>query len=424
MPTSSSDIIRILNDRIDNPLYNTSYPISPLDWLKYSTDGPLSFDMDKPIAFYIHIPFCKRLCAFCEYSRMLLPSHELQSRYLRILRNDIAGFMRENANLQLYGFDIGGGTPTALDDQSFEYLLQIYREVIEQVKPTSDYQPSIESTFESLTSQKAKLIADSGIYRISLGVQSSNKSVLLPLNRRTEEPDSMHQVIDSAHNAGIRKINLDLMYGFPNQSLESIKQDIRTIQSLRPEQVTIYELRTNQLKTSYQVNNKLSYDQYCTLFDHLTAMGYYSNFGQNTFSIDSSDKGLSSYLQHRMFDGWQYKGFGLSAQSMSRAGVSYNIGKGSIHTDLILEAPTYESFKHYALPAEEVFAKYVAISGYSGGFSLETARNLYGNDFDCNFGNIISALEDEEFIIINQNRLQITRKGYRNYGAILSMFYT
>lgn len=376
------------------------------------------------MAFYLHIPFCKRLCTFCEYSRTILPSAELQTKYLKTLRNDIADFIRENASLSLYGFDIGGGTPTALDNSPFEDLLDIYSQVTGKINPTSEYEPSIEGTFDTITPYKAKLIADSGIHRLSLGVQSSSKSVLAPLNRRNEGISSMRRTIDLAHNAGIRKINLDLMYGLPRQSLESIKDDIRIIKHLRPEQVTVYELRTNQLPIAYKVNAQLNYDRYCILFDQLTGMGYSGLFGQNTFSLDPVDKGLSSYLRHRMFNGWQYKGFGLSAQSMSNAGLSYNICKGVINLDQISEAPTYESANHYALPREEIFAKYVAISGYSGGISLKSSRRIYGSDFDTEFGKILSALEKEGMGTILDDRLQMTRKGYRYYGAILSMFYT
>lgn len=424
MTISSSDAIRILRERIDDSRYNTSYPLSPSDWYKYNTIGRLPFDSDEPMAFYLHIPFCKRLCSFCEYSRTILPSAELQTKYLKTLRKDITDSISDNACLLLYGFDIGGGTPTALDNQPFEDLMDIYSEVIGLITSTSDYEPSIEGTFDTLSPHKAKLIADSGIHRLSLGVQSSSKSILAPLNRRTEEVGSMRRVIDLAHDAGIRKINLDLMYGLPGQSLESIIEDIRIIEYLRPEQVSVYELRTNQLPTAYKVNAKLSYDQYCILFDELTGMGYYGLFGQNTFSLNPEDKGLSSYLRHRMADGWQYKGFGLSAQSMSDTGLSYNLCKGLINLDQIAEAQTYESVCYYALPREEIFAKYVAISGYSGGFSLKTSRHIYGNDFDTGFREIISALEKEGLVTIIDDRLQITRKGYRYYGAILSMFYT
>lgn len=415
--------MRILEERIDNPLFNTSYPLSPGDWSRFTSAGPLPFDIENPIAFYIHIPFCKRLCSFCEYSRTLLPTHERQAVYLKTLHSDIIAFLSVNPDLRLYGFDIGGGTPTSLGPQSFEELISIYQEVIGLVNLTSDFEPSIEATFETLTSRKARIIADAGIRRISLGVQSSCKSVLSPFNRQTEKIETMRRVMDYAHSAGIKKINLDLMYGLPGQSIESIRQDIRTIAMLRPEQVTVYELRTNQLKTLYKDDNKLSYDQYSTLFDGLTGIGYSGIFGQNTFSVDDSDKGLSSYLRRRMFDGRQYKGFGISAQSMSDAGISYNIGKGKIYSSYISESHTYESTCHYALPSEEVFAKYVAISGYSGGFSINTAKRLYGERFDETFGNIISSLETEELLSINGDRLQLTRKGYRHYGAILSLFY-
>lgn len=424
MTISSSDAIRILKERIDVPRYNTSYPIFPSDWYKYNSVGRLPFDYDKPIAFYLHIPFCKRLCTFCEYSRTILPSAELQTKYLKTLSRDIADFISGKANLQLYGFDIGGGTPTALDNQPFEVLIDIYSKVTGMINTTSDYEPSIEGSFDTLSLHKAKLIADSGIHRLSLGVQSSRKSVLAPLNRRTEKIDSMCRAIELARNAGIRKINLDLMYGLPGQSLDSIKDDIRLIGYLRPEQVTVYELRTNQLPTTYKVNAQLNYDQYCILFDELTGMGYSCLFGQNTFSMDPEDKGLSSYLRHRMFDGWQYKGFGLSAQSMSDVGLSYNLCKGSINLNQISGIPTYESVRHYALPREEIFAKYVAISGYSGGVSLKSSRRIYGSDFDARFGEIISVLEKEGLGTIIDDRLQMTRKGYRYYGAILSLFYT
>lgn len=424
MTISLSDAIRILRERINNPRYNTSYPISPSDWYKYNTVGRLPFDSDKSIAFYLHIPFCKRLCSFCEYSRTILPPADLQTKYLKTLHNDIIDFISKNAHLRLYGLDLGGGTPTALNNQSFADLMDIYREVTGLITPTSDYEPSIEGTFDTLSPHKAKLIVESGIQRLSLGVQSSSKSVLAPLNRRADEIGSMHQVMDLAHNAGIQKINLDLMYGLPGQSLESIKEDIRIIECLQPEQVTVYELRTNQLPTAYNVNAQLSYDQYCILFDELTGMGYAGQFGQNTFSLNPEDKGLSSYLRHRMFDGRQYKGFGLSAQSMSDAGLSYNICKGVINSNQISEAPTYESVRHYALPREEIFAKYVAISGYSGGISLSSSRRIYGSDFDARFGEIIAAFEKEGLWIIANDRLQMTRKGYRYYGALLSMFYT
>lgn len=421
MTTSSSEILKLFELRVDNPIYNTSYPLSPDDWVKYATDGILPFNQELPIAFYVHIPFCKQLCSFCEYSKMILPSLDRQKSYMKSLRNDIVNFINSYP-VELYGFDIGGGTPTALESHAFEELIEIYKTVVLSTKQTADFEPSIEGTFETLTSEKAQIVAEAGIHRISLGLQSSSITVLTPLHRRVSDLDTMVSVIESSHKAGIKKVNLDLMYGLPNQFVDSIMEDIKIVANLKPEQVTLYELRTNQLKGNYHIAPQLCYEQYCTLFDELTRLGYYSAFGQNTFSLDADDKGLSSYLRHRMIDGWQYKGFGISAQSMSDSGLSYNIGKNSNVSDKI-SRDSFESYEYYALPPKELLAKYIAISGYSGGFSIDSAKRIYGNTFDTDFQLTMSELKSQGFIEIKGDRLQVTKKGHRYYGAILSMFY-
>lgn len=421
MTTSSSEILKLFELRVDNPIYNTSYPLSPDDWVKYVTEGILPFNQELPIAFYVHIPFCKQLCSFCEYSKMILPSLDRQKSYIKTLSNDIVSFINSYP-VELYGFDIGGGTPTALESHVFEELIEIYKTVVLSTKQTDDFEPSIEGTFETLTSEKARIVAEAGIHRISLGLQSSSITVLTPLHRRVSDLDTMIGVIESSHKAGIKKINLDLMYGLPNQFVDSIMEDIKIVANLKPEQVTLYELRTNQLKGNYHIAPQLCYEMYCTLFDELTKLGYYSAFGQNTFSLDADDKGLSSYLRHRMIDGWQYKGFGISAQSMSDSGLSYNIGKTNNIRNQI-SRDSFESYEYYALPSKELFAKYIAISGYSGGFSIDSAKRIYGNTFDTDFQLTMSELKSQGFIEIKEDRLQVTKKGHRYYGAILSMFY-
>lgn len=120
-------------------------------------------------------------------------------------------------------------------------------------------------------------------------------------------------------------------------------------------------------------------------------LGYYGEFGRNTFSRGAHDMGLSSYLRHRMFDGWQYKGFGISAQSMSKYGVSYNLGKnGSVSKMvdkdwLINNGYSYEASTYYQLPRQELLNKFIAISGYSGGFSLPAAREIFRTEFDIRY---------------------------------------
>lgn len=435
MTTSYTDIQRLFDQRKDNPLFNTSYPLSPDDWAKYSTPGSLPFDQSKPIAFYLHIPFCRQICSFCEYTKICIPVKEKQRNYLTALTNEIEQFIERYPGLSFYGFDIGGGTPTSLDPGIFDTLMGLVSNFfIDNRNVTPDFEPSIEGSFETLVENywgrhKSFHIAKTGIKRLSLGVQSTSNKILKPLHRNTISVKKMASAIEGWHQLGISKINLDLMYGLPGQTVETIKKDIEVIRQLNPEQVAVYEFRTNQLKTRYKIDSKRCFEQYCELFDGLTRLGYYGEFGRNTFSRDPHDCGLSSYLRHRMFDGWQYKGFGISAQSLSQFGVSYNIGKNDsigkfLDQEWLVENNySYESPTYYKLTREEILNKFIAISGYSGGFSLCAARQLFGMDFDPLYGLVMEFLVNENLAKIQGERLQLTETGFRHYGAVISLFY-
>lgn len=423
MTTSYSDIQKKFDERKDNPLYNTSYPLSPGDWARYATNGDLNFDTAYPIAYYLHIPFCLRLCRFCEYTRICLPTDAEQERYVRTLLNDIKRFRANYPDMSLYGLDIGGGTPTALSDDVFAHLLEAVGKIIRGGDLTDDFEPSIEATFQTLSDDKIRMITDAGIRRISLGIQSSSDDVLKPQHRENMSLDEMAGILTAVHEAGIRKVNLDLMYGLPNQTLEDVRQDIESIRFLNPEQVTLYELRTNQIGNSFQISQERNYQSYLILFDGLKELGYNVFFGQNTFSKNKHDLGLSSYLRHRMCDGWQYRGFGLSAQSMSSEGLSYNIGKNSASIRALLTLDTFQDNIYYMLPAHELLNKYIAVSGYFGGFSLPVAEKYLGEGFKADFHSVIQFLSDNGHITLNGSDLRLTPKGFRHYGAVLSMFY-
>lgn len=428
MTTSYTDIQRLFEQRKNNPLFNTSYPLSPGDWAKYSTSGTLSFDASKPIAFYLHIPFCRQICSFCEYTKMCVPDTEKQRNYISTLIRDIERFVEKYPEWKFYGFDIGGGTPTALDSEVFSELMIWYKHFIGERTVTDRFEPSIEGTFDSMVSDyqgyhKSRLIAKAGIKRLSLGIQSTSNIVLKPLHRNPISCKEMAEAIEEWHRLGISKINLDLMYGLPGQTVENIRKDIEVIRMLNPEQVTVYEFRTNQLYAPYKTDNDTCFTQYCELYEGLIRLGYYGEFGRNTFSRDAHDMGLSSYLRHRMFDGWQYKGFGISAQSMSEYGVSYNMGKNESIGKLI-DNHSYESIAYYNLPSNELLNKFIAISGYSGGFSLSVAKGLFGEDFATRYNHILHFLIDEKLATISGDRLQLAKIGFRHYGAILSLFYS
>ena len=410
--------------RKDNPIYNTSYPIHPSDWAKYRINEPLSFESEEEISFYIHIPFCKQLCSFCEYTRMICPDETIQKQYISTIDKDVSTFVASHGmNLKLRGFDIGGGTPTALSESNLRLLLQTFKQVLDRIDTTPDFEPSLEGTFNTLTESKLKAIVDAGIHRLSLGIQSTSKDVLCKHNRSHSNIDAMLYWIDTAHAIGIKKINLDLMYGLKGQNEETIATDLRVIETLKPEQVALYELRTNMIESKEIPDKDVLFSQYSKFYEGLTSMGYNARFGQNTFSKSAEDLGVSSYLRSRMMEGAAYKGFGISAQSMSKHGVSYNVGKSNQNIQPLISLESYNEEYVYKLPPIEIAAKYIAIGAYNGSFSIQHIKELL-NATALPFTEELDFLLSNQLVEIVNDRLYITKKGFHDYGATFSLLYT
>ncbi len=418
------DIKELFEQRKDNPIWNTSYPVNPVDWARYRVDRPLSFAYDKELSFYIHIPFCKRLCSFCEYTRMVCPDKNMQEKYVQTIKKDVDAFVSNHPNITLRGFDIGGGTPTALSAKPLSFLLNTVAETISKIETTANFEPSIEATFDTIDESKTKAIVDASIYRMSLGIQSTNIEVLKQNHRYSQTLQQMQHTLEMLHGKGIEKINLDLMYGLKGQSFKTFQADLEAIRFLDPEQVTLYELRTNMIHDVAHMSKKELYQSYSFLYDGLVSMGYHARFGHNTFSKDTQDMGISSYLRSRMLDGVGYKGFGISAQSMSSKGISYNVGKTSHFLQSDIGRDRFSEEFTYVLPPKELAAKYIAIGGYSGSFCLNRLTQILGQDSRNVYAKQLAFCLNEDFLELTPiGRAFITPKGFEYYGAIFSLFY-
>ena len=415
-------IAELFQLRKNDPRWNTSYPLNPSDWTDYRVPDSLSFENDSRMSFYIHIPFCKQLCSFCEYTRMLCPDEKVQREYLLAIASDIKQFRQKYQDITLLGFDIGGGTPTSLSENNFSLLMQIYQTTISGLKKDAKYEPSIEGTFNTLSEQKLEDMSEMGFHRLSLGVQSSCSSVLHQHQRGNSSEAMMYSWLKKAWDKGIKKVNLDFMYGLKGQNESTIQQDLELIGRLKPQQVTLYELRTNMISEKESFTKEELYDQYVHYYDGLIAMGYKARFGQNTFAVDAADEGVSSYLRERMLNGAAYKGFGMSAQSMSSEGIAYNVGKLAVTPQNALNKKGYPEQFTYLLPPDELASKYIAISAYNGSFSIAKLR-----DYGISGGTLNEILDfciDEGLLYKGErDRMFITKKGFKHYGALFSLFY-
>jgi len=415
---------RIFDAAYNNMCCNTSYPLNPILWGKYSQNDYDIMENAEELSFYIHIPFCKSLCSFCEYTKFLGNDEKQQNNYIALLKKQIEEFINTHKVKKIYGLDVGGGTPTSISDSNFEELMTIINDLEERYEKIFDYEKSIEINFVTITDEKLSMISRAGFERISAGLQIMNERILSENNREYKGIKRLLEITDNIRANGIKKINIDLMYGLKNQSSRDIDNTIEAIKHINPEHVTLYEMRYNIVggKTD-NITRELVYNQYMRFYEALIDLGYIGILGGNTFSR-YNDNGLSSYLKYRMLDCIPYKGFGISAQSMSMNGVSYNNGKNEKDYDRIISTNIIYEQYIYKLPKQEILAKYIAISLYGGAFKLCTMNAILNDNVLKLYEEEFEFLINNKYIYIEDGICRLTGKGFKYYGGIAALFYS
>lgn len=190
------------------------------------------------------------------------------------------------------------------------------------------------------------------------------------------------------------------------------------------EQITLYEMRYNLISKNKKVNRQNLYNQYEYIYSKLIKLGYYAHFGQNTFSKNTRDLGLSSYLRYRMIENISYKGFGIAAQSKSKKGISYNIGKNRKTLDECFKHNSFIEEDIYVLPNEELLAKYIAISMYYGRFKISIMESIIKEQPLEYYKNEFEFLLKKGYVEIREDEVIITKEGFKYYSGVGALFYS
>jgi len=189
-------------------------------------------------SLYIHIPWCIKKCPYCDFNSHQKRDDYDEPSYVDALIKDLKTEAKQLKNRRLSSIFIGGGTPSLFSAASIERVLNATRQEL-------DIADSIEITLEANpgTAEAAKFSAfrQIGINRLSIGIQSFNDQHLTTLGR-VHDADQAHQAIDIAKKAGFQRINLDLMFGLPNQSLEQAVSDIETALAYQTDHLSYYQL--------------------------------------------------------------------------------------------------------------------------------------------------------------------------------------
>jgi oxygen-independent coproporphyrinogen-3 oxidase len=185
---------------------------------------------------YVHIPFCRHLCPYCPYNKMLY-ERALATRYLQALRMEIRSAGERYGRLKIGSLYFGGGTPTVVLDELEEVMQEIHACF------SLDGAAAIETSPASLTPESAAQMRRLGFGLVSLGVQSYQDRLLRQIGRPYDGATA-GRACAVLKDAGFQTVNLDLMFALPGQSTEDLRRDLLVAIRHGPEQLTCYPLFT------------------------------------------------------------------------------------------------------------------------------------------------------------------------------------
>jgi oxygen-independent coproporphyrinogen-3 oxidase len=192
-------------------------------------------------SIYLHIPFCKHRCAYCDFNTYAGQEDSIPA-YVDALINEINFVGQQTTQLSNYQtihtVFFGGGTPSLLSAPQFDSILRVLRAAFTF---TADAEVSIEANPGTISPQKLDDIRKAGINRISFGVQSANTEELRMLER-IHDFFTVIEAVSTARKAGFDNLNLDLIYGLPEQTLKSWQTTLHRIVDLHPEHISAYAL--------------------------------------------------------------------------------------------------------------------------------------------------------------------------------------
>ena len=191
----------------------------------------------KELELYIHIPYCIRKCKYCDFLSFADKSEEDKKEYFQKLNASIRG---ENTRTEyrVRSIFFGGGTPSSV---SAEYIIDVMKRIRDEFEVESDAEITIEANPGTMTDEKLEAYIESGINRISIGIQSLDNGLLKTMGRihTAEEAEAAFLL---ARKAGFKNISTDLILGYPTQTADMFKETLERIIELGPEHISAYSL--------------------------------------------------------------------------------------------------------------------------------------------------------------------------------------
>jgi oxygen-independent coproporphyrinogen III oxidase len=366
---------------------------------------------------YIHIPFCRSRCSYCDFATGMYEG-ELAERYVRALTKEITNWSEVETPSDADTIYFGGGTPSLLTPGQIERILKAVHDrftVVEGAEVTMEMNPASLSSSDELSNQELREFRRLGINRTSFGAQTFDDRELKQLGR-THTAADIPSTFDRLREAGFGNLNFDLIAGLPGQTLAGWKRNLDEALKLQPDHLSLYLLDVHegtpladQIRSGMrpQPDDDLAGEMYRVMIDRVSAAGY-GHYEISNFCLP----GFQSRHNMKYWNGAPYYGFGCSAHSYDgwrrRWANERDVAK---YVQLIEkeQSPVVErtDLKEEDARSESIFLGLRLMQG----LDLENYYLRFGMDLRAEYEVELARLCDAGLIEINERLMRLTTRG-------------
>ncbi|WP_283625105.1 radical SAM family heme chaperone HemW [Clostridium butyricum] len=371
----------------------------------------------KEMSLYIHIPFCKQKCLYCDF-----PSYagkeSLINEYIRALNEEI---LRKCSKYKIASIFVGGGTPSYLNEINLESLLK----TINLLDFKDEFEFTIECNPGTLNEEKLALMKNYNVNRISMGLQTTNDNILKEIGR-IHSFEEFKKNYNQARKAGFENINVDLMFGLPNQNMKDWKVSLEDVMSLEPDHISAYSLIIEEGTCFYNLynNDKLNIpNEEEERSMYLFTKGFLKDYGYNQYEISNYAKVNKECFHNKVY--WkcnEYLGLGVSASSFVDEKRFKNTDDIKIYIEKINnnEDVTEEIHVNNINDDMEEFM-FMGLRMIEG-INLKIFKKRFGKDVFDIYDEVIKNNIKKGLLVVDSEKLYLSEKGIELSNYVMSDF--
>ncbi len=362
----------------------------------------------KKLGIYVHIPFCKRKCNYCDFYSIKW-DREVEERYIKSLVKEINSYNGMEYIVDTIFF--GGGTPTIIKHENIE---RIMHEIKNSFKVDKNSEITIEANPNTLTYENLSAYKKAGVNRLSIGVQSLSNEILANIGRLHNSEEAL-LAIRRAKESGYENINVDIMFNIPGQTTKDIEETVSKIIHEDVNHISFYSLKLEKGTPLYlmekdhkifmpeeSIEREMYYTGRKIMEDRKIYQYEISNFAKEGFECKHN---LKYWNQE------EYIGFGPSAHSFlnnERYSNICNINEFCDNADKnIFNRSIHESLNDEALEFEYIMLKL----RLTDGLNLNIFKQKFNVDFNKKYNKQIKYLIDNKLLIYNEENIKLTQLG-------------